>query len=40
LKLTIPLGQQNVQVMRIDELNDVGISFHRFSAQPAARRFG
>jgi hypothetical protein len=32
-KLTIPLVQQNVQVMRLEELNDVEIYFHHYSAQ-------
>ncbi len=32
-KLTIPLRQQNVDVMRIDELDDVEIYFHHYSAQ-------
>jgi hypothetical protein len=32
-KLTIPLVQQNVQVMRINELNDVEIYLHHYSAQ-------
>jgi hypothetical protein len=32
-KLTVPLVQQNVQVMRINELNDVEIYFHHYSAQ-------
>lgn len=31
--LTIPLVQQNTEVLRIDELNDVEIYFHHYSAQ-------
>jgi hypothetical protein len=32
-RLTIPLIQQNTQVLKLDELNDIEIYFHHYSAQ-------